>query len=413
MTRWLVLYEDPHAANLSPLTDLVPVPGLVFGASTLGNRWREIAGVPLLATVGRQLPLEAWRERPAPELAHAPAPDDDVLVINAAALPGDWFKVMLSQTAPALFTAAGRIAGARVPHKTIAPGLTRGEAFERFLLEQRLPGVPVEATVIAWPWDLVRLNPGALHDDLENRPPALEGILDGTVSIYRDERVHVEADARVDAGAVLDARDGGILIRRGAVVAALTHVVGPCVIGEDTHIHGGVVGRSSFGPGCRVAGEVEESVWQGYANKRHHGFVGHSWIGEWVNLGALTTTSDLKNNYGEVRVWAAGELRDTGLTKVGSLIGPHVKTGIGTLLPTGASIGAGSNLFGGGRFTPKRVAPFTWWDGERIVEHRFESFLDTARQVMARRARAMESADERLLRHLFETRTGTPAGSPR
>src|SRR5206468_2886065 len=102
-------------------------------------------------------------------------------------------------------------------------------------------------------------------------------------------------------------------------------------------------------PGCRIAGEVEECIWQRWSNKRHHGFVGHSVIGEWVNLGALTTTSDLKNNYGPVRAWAGGAERDSGLTKLGAVIGAHVKTGIGTLLPTGASLGIGGNLFGGGR----------------------------------------------------------------
>src|SRR4029079_18297449 len=156
---------------------------------------------------------------------------------------------------------------------------------------------------------------------------------------------------------------------RGAVIEPHTLVRGPCVVGAGTQLLGGVIGGSTWGPWCRVAGEVEACIWQGYANKRHHGFIGHSVIGEWVNLGALTTTSDLKNNYGEVRVVIDGRERATGSNKIGSFIGAHVKTGIGTLLPTGAAIGTGSNLFGGGRFAPKSLASFAWWDGQRTVEH--------------------------------------------
>jgi hypothetical protein len=147
-------------------------------------------------------------------------------------------------------------------------------------------------------------------------------------------------------------------------------------------------------------------VWQGWANKRHHGFVGHSTIGEWVNLGALTTTSDLKNNYGNVRVWVDGSELDSGSPKVGSHIGAHVKTGIGTLLTTGASLGIGANLFGGGRFAPKRVPSFGWWDGERMAEHELEKFLATARTAMGRRERKFLPADEAMLREAFAVTAG-------
>jgi UDP-N-acetylglucosamine diphosphorylase/glucosamine-1-phosphate N-acetyltransferase len=178
-------------------------------------------------------------------------------------------------------------------------------------------------------------------------------------------------------------------------------VIGPCVVGRGTQLLGGFISRSTIGPHCRLAGEVEECVWQGYGNKRHHGFVGHSVLGEWVNLGALTTTSDLKNNYGTVRVRVDGRDVDTGSTKVGSLIGAHVKTGIGTLLATGASIGVGANLFGGGRFAPKDVPPFGWWDGSALEEHQLEPFLRTAKIAMSRRGRELGAAEERLLRTTF------------
>src|SRR5262249_55816797 len=141
-----------------------------------------------------------------------------------------------------------------------------------------------------------------------------------------------------------------------------------------------------------------------------HGFVGHSAIGEWVNLGALTTTSDLKNNYGPVRVWVDGREVDTRSPKVGALIGAHVKTGIGSLLPTGASIGTAANLFGGGRFAPKHVPAFAWWDGERMGEHDLERCLATARIATSRRGRSLEAGAEAALREHFAATARERAG---
>jgi UDP-N-acetylglucosamine diphosphorylase/glucosamine-1-phosphate N-acetyltransferase len=216
----------------------------------------------------------------------------------------------------------------------------------------------------------------------------------------------------VDALAVLDARGGAIAIGPDAVVLPHTVVVGPCAVGRGTQLLGGFVGNSTIGPGCRIAGEVDACVWQGWANKRHHGFVGHSVIGEWVNLGALTTTSDLKNNYGEVKVRVGDRELATGSNKVGSIVGAHAKTGIGTLLPTGASIGVGANLFGGGRFAPKHVPAFAWWDGAAAAEHELEKFLSTARIAMTRRGLAMSPAEETLLRaHHDATRQERAAAS--
>jgi UDP-N-acetylglucosamine diphosphorylase/glucosamine-1-phosphate N-acetyltransferase len=210
---------------------------------------------------------------------------------------------------------------------------------------------------------------------------------------------------------VLDARGGPIHIGAGARVAPHTLIEGPCVVGERTELLGGRIARSSFGAECRVAGEVEDCVWQGCSNKRHHGFVGHSVIGEWVNLGALTTTSDLKNNYGRVRVRRAGGAEiDSGQTKLGAMIGAHVKTGIGTLLPTGAAVGTGANLFGGGRFAPRDVPTFGWWDGERMTEHRLERFLATARTAMERRGRPLTPEGEAQLRALFDSTSSERRG---
>ena len=401
MIRALLLFEDRHWRSLRPLTELACVPALAFGGSSLARRWRAAAALPLLAIEAREAPLAAWRERPVPEVERLAGPGE-VLAVNAAALPGPWLEGARSGDGPALLTRGGRIVAARVPIEKLGQGLGRGERFESFL--EGLGGVreEVTATLLAWPWDLLQHNAAALAGDLAAGGFEQRGTVHRLAALESPDAIAIGEGAHIEAQAVLDARGGPIRIGAGARVAAHTLVSGPCAVGTGAELLGGAIGGSTIGPRCFIAGEVEASLWQGFANKRHHGFVGHSLIGEWVNLGALTTTSDLKNNYGSVRVWVDGREVESGQIKVGAFIGAHTKTGIGSLLPTGASIGSGSNLFGGGRFAPRSVPPFAWWDGERMVEHRLEPFLATARISMGRRERPMSPADERLLRSWFE-----------
>jgi UDP-N-acetylglucosamine diphosphorylase/glucosamine-1-phosphate N-acetyltransferase len=409
-TRRLVLYEDRQWRALRPLTELLPVQALAFGASDLARRWLTHARLPLHAIEARAGAMAGWHDAPQPHgsdasgaggsASAASEAQTEAVVINAAALPGPWFAEALESRAPSLWVGNGRVAGARLPLSSLRGGLGRGEDFETVLLGLALPALNVDAEFITWPWDLVARNPSAIEQDLGSVRAEVHGEVHRLACLEMPERIAIETGARVGAFAVLDARSGPIHVARGAVIEPHTLVKGPCVVGPGTQLLGGVVGGTTFGPECRVAGEVEASVWQGYANKRHHGFVGHSVIGEWVNLGALTTTSDLKNNYGNVRVWVDGGEVDTGSPKVGAFVGAHVKTGIGSLLPTGAAIGVAANLFGGGRFAPKQVPAFAWWDGERMHEHELERCLATARVAASRRGRTLSPGAEAALRAL-------------
>ncbi len=400
VSRFLLLYEDSHWEDLSPLADLLPVPGLRFGASSLAERWLAALKLPLLAVEARAGALAAWHEAPA-VAGRRPDAGDEVLAVNAAATPGAWAAELAREGPPALYVSGGEPVGARLAVSSLQGCLGTGPRFDERLRALDLARVEVEAEVLRWPWDFVRGNLAALEADLGARAGVVAGEVAPGAALLERARITVEPGARVDPFAVLDARQGPIWIGRDALILAHSVVEGPCFIGAGTQVLGGVVRRSTVGPDCRVAGEIEESIWQGLANKRHHGFVGHSIVGEWVNLGALTTTSDLKNNYGLVRAWAGGRERDSGTSKVGSFIGAHVKTGIGSLLPTGGSVGVGTNLFGAGRFAPKRLPPFSWWDGERAVEHRLDAFLRTASVVMGRRGRALEAAERALLEAHF------------
>lgn len=398
----LVVFEDRRWRSLRPLTEVLPVPALAFGASDVARRWLRASALRLFAIEARPHALAAWHDAPVPDTSSVD-PGEDVVVVNAAALPGAWASPLLQEDAPALLISGDRVAGARLPLRLAVPAVGKGERFEEVLLTLGLPATPVEAGFLDYPWHLVERNPLAIADDLAGARGGVRGEVHRLACLESPERIVVGEGATVGPYAVLDAGPGPILVARGARVAAHTVVTGPCVIGPGTQLLGGSVSGSTFGPECRVAGEVESSLWQGYGNKRHHGFVGHSVLGEWVNLGALTTTSDLKNNYGSVRVWVDGAEVDSGSRKVGSLVGAHVKTGIGTLLPTGASLGTGSNLFGGGTFAPRHVPPFAWWDGRRAVEHAWDRFLATARVAFSRRGRELRPADEAALRALYDS----------
>lgn len=404
MTRRVVLFEDRHWRALRPLTDLLPVPALVFGASDLARRWLARAGAPLHAIEARERALAGWHHAPARDTAGVAA-DAEAIVLNAAALPGAWYEAALEAGGPAIWMAGDRIAGARLPLVSLGPALGRGPLFEGALAALGLPAVSVDGSFLSFPWHLIERNPEAIAADLAGARGEVRGDVHRLACLEAPDRITVAEGAAVAAFAVLDARGGPIHVGPGARVASHTVVTGPCAIGAGTQLLGGFVSGTTFGPECRIAGEVEASLWQGYANKRHHGFVGHSVVGEWVNLGALTTTSDLKNNYGNVRVWVDGRELDSGSPKVGSLIGAHVKTGIGSLLPTGASVGTGANLFAGA-LAPRRTAPFAWWDGETTVDHEIVKFLATARIAFGRRGRVFSPADEAACRELFDSTAG-------
>jgi UDP-N-acetylglucosamine diphosphorylase/glucosamine-1-phosphate N-acetyltransferase len=201
--------------------------------------------------------------------------------------------------------------------------------------------------------------------------------------VLGDPALVLSRGAMVEPGVVFDTRAGAVVLERGAEVRHGARLEGPLYVGERSRILGGHSRVSVFGPRCNVNGEVTNAVILGYSNKSHDGFLGHSVLGHWVNLGAGTTTSNLKNTYGAVGLDVAGERIATGRQFLGSLIGDHAKTAIGTLLSTGTVIGAGANVFGAVQ-PPRYVPPFSWGatGQERLTE---DGFLKVAERVMPRR----------------------------
>jgi len=205
---------------------------------------------------------------------------------------------------------------------------------------------------------------------------------------------------------VLDAEDGPIYIDKDATVMANASLQGPLFVGAKSVIKMGakIYESVSVGEMCKVGGEVEESIIHSYSNKQHEGFLGHSYLGQWVNLGADSNNSDLKNNYGTVKVYVNGEMIDSGLLFVGLIMGDHAKCGINTMFNTGTVVGAMSNVFGSG-YSDKFIPSFTWGGVESMETYALDKALEVARRVMARRKMALSVAQENMLRHVFAITT--------
>jgi UDP-N-acetylglucosamine diphosphorylase/glucosamine-1-phosphate N-acetyltransferase len=201
--------------------------------------------------------------------------------------------------------------------------------------------------------------------------------------------------AAIEPGVTVDTRGGPIVLEAGVEVRGGTRLEGPLWAGPHARLLGGRIATSAIGPAAVVHGEMVASVLLGYANKSHDGFVGHSVLGRWVNLGAGTTTSNLKNTYGPVRLTLGSTAIDTGARNLGSLIGDHAKIAIGTLLSAGTVIGTGANVFDAVR-APRYVAPFAW-GGSGPERVNCEGFLRVAERVLPRRGVAVSDATRALL----------------
>ncbi len=223
--------------------------------------------------------------------------------------------------------------------------------------------------------------------------------------LFNKNRIHISTKCNISANAVLDASKGDIFISRGVTIEPFAYITGPAFIGSNSTIKSGaaIYGPVRIGGYSKVAGEITNSITHPYFNKQHHGFLGHSYLCEWVNLGAGTTTSNLKNNYSRIVLKLDGKNVDTGSIFLGSIIGDHTKTGINTMLNTGTIVGISSNLFGGG-FHNKLIPNFSWADAQsgKRVKYDISKAIATAKVSMKRRNVTMNNTYENLMIYYFK-----------
>ena len=251
--------------------------------------------------------------------------------------------------------------------------------------------------LFSWPWEIVGANAGALISGWERlglgRPE--RGEIGPGVAVLGED-VFAAGSARIDPGAVVDSRGGPVYIDAGVRVRPHAFIEGPACVGPGSILqpHACVRGGTTLGPACRVGGEVEASILQGYGNKQQFGYLGHSYVGSWTNLGAGCTSSDLKNTYGTVRVPVNGEEVETGERFIGTAMGDHSKAGTGVCFPAGAVVGFSSSV--AAPRPPGFVPSFTWIDGDRVEPYDRDRALAVARRVVARRDYRMSAEEERV-----------------
>ncbi len=386
----LYLLDPPLSAWWYPFADCRPVAELRAGAWRIRERWEAIANGETRGVFG------------APHL-HAFVEDEVPPVTGRTSVQGE---AIIGRST---FAPSG-----------VAPELPKGPA--RLVNDEETVGWWVPAGT-EWSgdhpeWDEVEVEGMTLHGAFD-LITALEHFLVVDVADFTHERGDAIPDdsivigdpvdivilgGTVEPGVTFDTSRGAIVIEQHAYVRSGTRLEGPVYVGAGTEILGGQVTACTIGPRCKVRGEMLATVVLGYANKAHDGFIGHSVLGRWVNLGAGTVTSNLKNTYGSVRIVVGEERMETGRQNLGTLFGDHAKTAIGTMLETGTLVGTGANVFGDVR-PPKYVPPFAWGStGERMQR---EGFLTVATRVMPRRQVEMTDEVRTGLAMIYDHATGS------
>jgi UDP-N-acetylglucosamine diphosphorylase/glucosamine-1-phosphate N-acetyltransferase len=404
------LFEDRGVLDLEPLSLTRPAFELLCGLTSLAAKQsryfppgsRGLLVRPYLADVAR---LHA---------AEAPVNDSvwlragPTVLVNGRWLPPSIPLPIDDLSAPCVAVQDDEIAYAVVEPRHLADFSPNNLEDCLAVWKATLPRRRSGGRLIRHLWDLVQHNGEQIHADWQNFGPSFaveanSAARSGLTVVGPREHVVIHPSARLDPLIVADVTNGPVIIDRDAVVTAFTRLEGPCFIGPRTQVHGAKISAgTSLGPDCRIGGEVECSIVQGHSNKHHDGFLGHAYLGEWVNLGAGTQTSDLRNDYGEVSVTVNGRLVGTGLTKVGCFLGDHTKAGLGTLLNTGTNAGVFCNLLPG-RLLPKYIPSFaSWWKEVLTDRADLPSLLRTAAVVMGRRRVDCTETHAALYRCLFE-----------
>lgn len=387
----LYLYDDATAREFEPFALTRPVSELRAGTELIRHRWERVTGMKAAGIVCADH-LSDFVEGDAP-----PVMESGFMIPAGSIVVNSRFVASLDAKFAGDSVSMGQTCAVRLREDTRASAFSEGSFNLEGVGSSEMRGRWLNAV-----WDLV----GTLGDQLTEDIPVIAQMLKlqkPASEVYGGGNVFIEEGAKIDPLVAFDTSAGPILVRKEASIAAFSRLIGPLYVGEHATIMGDSISACSVGEWCKVRGEMSNTIMLGHCNKGHTGFVGHSYLGRWVNLGSGTTTSNLKNTYGTVQIWSPRGVVDTGMQFLGTLFGDHAKTGIGMMLNTGSVIGAGANIFGT-TMPPKAVAPFSWGDSEPHSTFEEEKFLDVAERVMARRHVVLDDRGRRYLKACYARR---------
>ncbi len=410
MAEHICIFEDINHASLFPLVYFRPVYNLKCGMISLKEKiLRAYAGAP--STIHCRTYLADYMRLKNPGVHVNEIPVKSCLFINGRIIADEGLakKIPLDGPQDTAYVKGDQIVAARVSGATLRTLKNHVNGVYSFSDFSDLNRQETDVTLVNYPWDLIGHNGEELRRDFKiltkgKSKKMIRGKIYPGSHLLNKKEIFVDEGAVIKPGCTIDAEDGPVYIGKNATLLPHATIVGPAYIGDGSMIKVGarIYEDTSIGAVCKVGGEVEASIFHGYSNKQHDGFIGHSYIGTWVNLGADTNNSDLKNNYGPVKVYINGDLVDSGSQFVGLTIGDHSKSAINSMFNTGTVVGVSSNIFGSG-FPPKYVPSFSWGAaGETFTTYNVDRAIDVARRVMLRRKMSLTDIEEKLFRKIFD-----------
>lgn len=388
-----ILFGAQAREHLLPFTFVRPIADIRVGILTIRDKWESYLKKSTSTLT------EPYLTEKYPLVKEA-----DNVLINGSVIPDALLLEEIGNLSPNQTLISGDIL---IAHRVRAEDLDNLEAE---LLEDVEPmHTKSNFKKLFHLWDIIGLNERQIVDDFELITKGRESQpIPAHVRALVPENIFIEAGAKIDL-ATINATEGPVYIGKDAHIMDGAMLKGPVAVGESSVVRMGakVYGGSSIGPFSKVGGEMMASVIFGYSNKAHDGFLGHSVVGEWCNLGADTNTSNLKNNYDEVRLWDYAEesFVGTGMMFCGTFMGDHSKCGINTMFNTGTVVGVNSQLFGAG-FMRNFIPSFSWGSVSGFTTVDIEKAIEVAKRVYARREKEFDIVDESILRHVFSQTFG-------
>lgn len=402
----ICIFEDEQYLNFEPLIYSRPVYDLICGMTTLKEKIIRAFPKEKIVLKCRNY-LEPFVKAENPKCKVNQFEDEDYLFINGRIIAPSNLKNVLKfkLNEEKAFVSKGVVVAAKVSKKRVKDlSLDKVEFIDTELFSN-LPSVEVDIEVANYLWDLVYSNGKEIQNDFKIYTKSKSSAKKkyARVNFVNRKNIFISKDVDIKPGVVLDASTGPIFIEKNVTIFPNAVIQGPFCIGESSKIKSctTIYPNVSIGKVCKVGGEVEDTIIHPYSNKQHSGFLGHSYLGSWINLGADTNNSDLQNNYGSIKVQVNGRHIDSGKQFVGLMMGDHSKTAINTMFNTGTVVGFSSNVYGAG-FPPKYIPSFGWGGSESMKEYKISKAIETAKAVFERRDKSFEKEDEEMFETIFK-----------
>lgn len=404
----LAVFEDGLHENFSPLTLTRPVFSLKCGKTALYEKIiRSFPGQKSLFFMRDYLADTFTAETGLPANRPELLGGEDLLIVNGRWLFPDDSLPFEGDEEAGYSRKTGELLYARIKNATLEK--IGALSFQKLLghVEENFPRKTLSGRkLLRYPWEIIENNPQAIRDDFSlEQKRGIHCEIPSQSALTGDEgNVFIHESVKIHPCVVIDASGGPVTIEEGAVIYPNTWLQGPAFIGRETQVFGAKIREGvSAGPVCRLGGEIEETIIHGYSNKYHDGFLGHSYLGEFINLGAGTITSDLRVDFGKTDFYIRGKFRPTGRAKVGSCIGDHAKTGVTSVINTASSIGVLSVVLGVESVIPRFIPSCSWYIKRKITRgFGFQKLLEGAEAQMKRRGRHFSEADIRMLDTVYE-----------